>query len=69
LTISDCHTLLVSGIGETPKRALAEAGIETVVVEGLIDDAVAAVMKGDSLRHMIKRAVSSCSGGGGGGCC
>jgi nitrogen fixation protein NifB len=70
LNFSDCHTLLVNGIGETPKRALSEAGIEAVVVEGLIDDAVAAVMKGESLRHMIKRAVSSCSGGrGGGGCC
>jgi len=68
LTFSDCHTLLVSGIGETPKRALAEAGIETVTIEGLIDDAVAAVLRGESLRHMIKRAVSACSGGGGGGC-
>jgi nitrogen fixation protein NifB len=70
LTFSDCHTILVSGVGETPRRALADAGIETIEVEGLIDDAVAAVMKGESLRHMIKRAVSSCSGGrGGGGCC
>jgi nitrogen fixation protein NifB len=70
MTFSDCHTILVSGIGEAPKRALAEAGIEAITVEGLIDDAVAAVMKGESLRHMIKRAVSSCSGGrGGGGCC
>lgn len=70
LTFSDCHTFLVNGIGETPKQALAQAGIETLVVEGLIDDAVAGVMKGESLRHMMKRAVSSCGGGkGGGGCC
>ena len=70
LTISDCHTLLVSSIGETPKRALADAGIETLIVEGVIDDVVAAVMKGEDMRHMIKRVVSACSGGrGGGGCC
>ena len=70
LIFSDCHTILVNGIGETPKRALADAGIETIVLEGLIDDAVAAVTKGEGLRHMIKRAVSACGGGkGGGGCC
>ena len=69
LTFSDCHTLLVNGIGETPKQALAQAGIETLVVEGLIDDAVAAVMKGESLRHMMKRAVATCSGDRGGGGC
>jgi len=70
MTFSDCHTILVSGIGEAPKQALAAAGIEALTIEGLIDDAVAAVMRGEDLRHMIKRAVSSCSGGrGGGGCC
>ena len=72
MTFSDCHTFLVSGIGETPRRALAAAGIETLTVEGLIDEVVTAVMKGESLRHLIKRAVSTCGGGrpgGGGGCC
>jgi nitrogen fixation protein NifB len=69
LTFSDCHTILVNGVGDAPKRALADAGIEVIEVEGLIDDVVAAVMKGDSLRHMLKRAVSQCSGGRGGGCC
>ena len=70
LAISDCHTLLVSGVGEMPKSILADSGVETLVVEGLIDEAVTAVLTGGSLRHMIKRTLKACSGGQGrgGGC-
>jgi len=70
LAFSDCHTLLVSGIGETPRTVLAESGIETYVVEGLIEEAVTALLNGESLRHMIKRSLKACCGGQGrgGGC-
>ncbi len=36
-TLHDCHTLLVSGSGETPKKALAASGIRVVVTEGLVE--------------------------------
>jgi nitrogen fixation protein NifB len=69
--LSDCHTLLVSGIGEQPKRMLSASGIDIATVDGLIADAVQAVFDGRSLQHMIKRPVTACGaacGGTGGGC-
>jgi nitrogen fixation protein NifB len=39
-TLHDCHTLLVSGSGETPKKALAAGGIRVVVTEGVIESLV-----------------------------
>ncbi len=69
--LSDCHTLLVSGIGDNPKRTLSASGIDIFNVEGLIDDAVEAVFEGRPLRHMIKRPVTACGAacsGTGGGC-
>jgi nitrogen fixation protein NifB len=70
-SLSDCHTLLVSGIGEQPKRVIGAAGIDIVNVDGLIADAVQAVFDGRSLQHMIKRPVTACGAacaGTGGGC-
>lgn len=69
--LSDCHTLLVSGIGDQPKRVLSAAGIDVIPIEGLISDAVKAVFDGHSLQHMIKRPLTACGAGcrgSGGGC-
>jgi len=69
-TLSDCSTLLVSGVGANPQKVLAGAGIEVLEIEGLIDEAVRAVFAGESLKHMAKRTLtacgSSCSGSGAG---
>jgi nitrogen fixation protein NifB len=70
-SLSDCHTLLVGGIGEQPKRVIGATGIDIVNVDGLIADAVQAVFDGHSLQHMIKRPVTACGmacAGTGGGC-
>ena len=42
--LSDCRTLLVSGIGSNPQKILGESGIEVLACEGLIDEAVGASM-------------------------
>ena len=62
--LSDCRTLLVSGVGARPKTVLEEAGIDVIVVDGLIEDAVSAVFSGQSLRHMIRREIPECTGTG-----
>jgi nitrogen fixation protein NifB len=62
--LSDCRTLLVSGVGGRPKTALEEAGIDVMVVDGLIEDAVSAVFSGTSLRHMTRREIPECAGTG-----
>lgn len=68
-TLSDCGTLLVSSIGQNPRQILSDSGIEIHEVECLIEDAVRAVFEGRSLRHMIKRRMSPCSGGCGSATC
>ena len=63
--------MLVNGIGENPKKALAAQGIEIFEIEGLIEDAVEAVYKGHPLNHLIKRRPTACGAGcmgSGGGC-
>lgn len=69
--LSDCSTLLVSGVGQNPQQVLSAAGIEVLEIEGLIDEAVRAVFAGESLNHMVKRSLKACGaacGGNGLGC-
>jgi len=69
--LSDCQTLLVSGVGETPRAVMVQSGIDVLEIEGLIDDAVESAFEGSDLRHMIKRATAACGvgcSGNGGGC-
>jgi nitrogen fixation protein NifB len=70
-SLSDCSTLLVSGVGVNPQRVLANAGIEVLEIEGLIDEALRAVFAGESLKHMTKRSLTACGSsceGSGMGC-
>jgi nitrogen fixation protein NifB len=66
--LSDCSTLLVSGVGAKPEKVLSASGIEVLEIEGLIEEAVRAVFAGEPLNHMIKRTLTacgaSCSGSG-----
>ena len=70
-TLSDCSTLLVSGVGGNPQKVLSAAGIKVLEIEGLIDEAVRAVFACESLSHMVKRTLTACGeacGGNGMGC-
>ncbi|MFW6373536.1 MAG: nitrogenase cofactor biosynthesis protein NifB [Thermodesulfobacteriota bacterium] len=61
--LGDCGTLLVSGIGENPRRTLTEKGLDILEVEGVIEEAVRAVFDGGSLKHLIKRDMTACRAG------
>jgi nitrogen fixation protein NifB len=65
--LSDCNTLMVSGIGETPKKILSEYGLQIFEVEGLIDEALDALFSGKGLGHMKKHDIGPCSAGCGEG--
>ncbi|MFO7495150.1 MAG: radical SAM protein [Desulfobacterales bacterium] len=70
-TLNDCGTLLVSGIGDSPRRTLAASGLAVLEVEGVIEEAVRTVLEGRSLRHLITRKRTACTAGcagTGGGC-
>ncbi|MGB5618529.1 MAG: radical SAM protein [Desulfobacterales bacterium] len=69
--LSDCSTLLVNGVGANPQKVLSAAGIEVLEIEGLIEEAVRAVLAGETLNHMVKRSLTACGascGGTGMGC-
>jgi nitrogen fixation protein NifB len=61
--ISDCSFLLVSGIGDAPRRTLEASGVLILVLEGLIDEALKALFNKESVNHLIKRERTVCSGG------
>jgi nitrogen fixation protein NifB len=65
-TVSDCRALLVSGIGANPKKILNDNGIDVLIVEGMIAEAVKAVFNGESLRHLAVRKIKACGVGCGG---
>ncbi len=69
--LHDCRTVLVNGAGDSPKKVLKAHGIEVLVIEGVIEDAVNGVFTGQDLKHLMKSSQihacgSSCSGTGGG---
>ncbi len=60
-TISDCRALLVSGIGDNPRRVLSGKGIDILELEGMIEEAVEAVFEGHSMNYMIRRDIEACN--------
>lgn len=67
-SIRDCHTILVSGIGRTPRRVLEESGLRVIEMSGLISDGVDSVARtGDvpaTMRKMFRSCGSECQGTG-----
>lgn len=58
--ISDCSTLLVSGIGSSPREILYSKGLEILEVNGLIEDIVSRIANGSSINHLLKREKTEC---------
>jgi nitrogen fixation protein NifB len=57
--LSDCRALLAAGIGQRPVEVLTDKGLNIYEVEGLIEDALAAIYEGKELR-MPHRTVKYC---------
>ena len=62
--ISDCSALMVSGIGDTPKRVLTGHGIDVNVLEGMISDILPGFWTGKNLNHLRPFQAKGCGGGG-----
>jgi nitrogen fixation protein NifB len=65
-TLSDCRTLLVSGIGGNPRKVLEDNGIDIYEVEGVIIEAVKAIYEKKSLKRFTVCKIKSCGTGCGG---
>jgi nitrogen fixation protein NifB len=66
-TLNDCRALLVASAGHAPRTALADQGIEVVMMEGLIEEGLEAVYGGVPLRAPLRkqhRCGSGCAGNG-----
>ncbi len=66
--VADCRALLVSGVGPKPTRILEASGVKVVVMEGLIDEALARIFAGGEIRSPIRKTKCGdrCSGAGNG---
>ncbi|MCG8616187.1 MAG: nitrogenase cofactor biosynthesis protein NifB [Desulfobacterales bacterium] len=58
--IKDCHTLLVSGIGQNPKEILTQDGLDVLEVNGMIEMVLSALKNGEDFSHLIVREHSGC---------
>ncbi len=68
-SLSDCRVLLCSGAGESPQQVLNETGLQVIVMEGMVEDALRSVYCGEPVRAPLRR--HSCGagcGGDGSGC-
>ena len=59
-TIRDCHTLLVSGIGPTPKEILTNEGLAILEINGMIDMVLSALKNNEDISHLIVRESTGC---------
>lgn len=64
--LSDCAYIFVSGAGPRPTEVLENFGIKVCVLEGVIEEALSALFKGDGLSKMVKRDTHKCGSGCGG---
>lgn len=68
--LEDCRAILVSSAGPKPTDTLTKEGIKVIVMEGLIDEALLAIYKGQSVKAPVRAFAcgkgAGCSGDGGG---
>jgi nitrogen fixation protein NifB len=69
--LGDCRAVLVSSAGPKPTDTLAKEGIKVIVMEGLIDEALSAIYKGQEIKAPVrafKCGKGATCGGDGAGC-
>lgn len=59
--LSDCRALMVSGIGDNPRRVLSQKKIDILELDGTIVEALEAVFEGHSMDFMVQRDVKACN--------
>ena len=53
LILKDCRSLLANGAGDSPTNVLNANGIEVLVMEGIIEEAVQGIFTGQDIRHLM----------------
>lgn len=61
--LDDCSAVLVSGVGQYPQIALERAGIRVVVMEGMANEGVEAILTGRDIPKIMLRTPGRCGMG------
>ncbi|WP_287126657.1 radical SAM protein [Desulfobacter sp.] len=59
--LSDCRALMVTGLGDSPRRILKQKKIDILELDGTIIEAAEAVFEGHSRDFMLQRDVKACN--------
>lgn len=62
--LADCRAVLVSSAGRSPRTLLEQAGIKVVMMDGLIEEGLDAVFRGQDIRAPLRREHRCGSGAG-----
>ena len=57
----DCRALMVTGLGDSPRRILKQKKIDVLELDGTIIEAAEAAFEGHSMDFMIQRDVQACN--------
>jgi nitrogen fixation protein NifB len=63
-SLADCRAVLVSSAGQSPREVLGRAGVKVVLMEGLIEEGLGAVFRGEDIRAPLRREHRCGSGAG-----
>lgn len=60
--LKDCRAVLVSGVGESPRKTLISRGVQVIEMEGIIEEGLTAIFTGNQA-SLKKRGVFKCGTG------
>jgi len=63
--LSDCHSILVSGVGRAPRWVLERSGLRVIEMQGLISDAMFGLHVSGEVPVAMQRQFKGCSTGSG----
>jgi nitrogen fixation protein NifB len=62
--IADCHTILVSGIGRSPRWVMEDSGLRVIEASGLIAPAMESLHRSGDVPAAMKKQFKSCGSSG-----
>jgi nitrogen fixation protein NifB len=62
-TIKDCHSVLVNGVGRTPRQVLEQNGLRVIEMAGLIAEGIGHMKRSGAVPASMKKTFTSCGSG------
>lgn len=58
--LQDCSALFVGGIGESPKKIMAAAGLPVYEADGVIIELLTKIFKKENIKGLLKKKITAC---------